>query len=1202
MIVGRPSTVAFLDLLKRNVIANCPVTPADVEAAEHIFGPDIGSLKGKTKRRNPPIVESPVTPVPTNILKRYQKVTLCVDIMYVNRVVMVVSISRNIKFRTIKAIPNNKSGVILKSMQAIIQIYRRNGFAVELALMDGEFVHLRGELASMGVTLNDTSCDEHVGDVERFIRTIKERMRAIYNTLPFQKVPARLIVEMGKASVFLLNSVPQKNGLASKLSPRTIVTGQKLDFKRHCRFQFGQYVQTHEEHNNSMSPRTVGALALRPTGNAQGSFYFMSLSTGRVLNRLRGTALPMPDDVIDRVHRMARQQKADPGLLFGDRNMNPIYDEMSNDEEDEDYLPDSRTDEESRIDDDEDGSNGDNLDDEGPTEGDGDELLNDDNGPWEYDAAPELVNTEGLGVGRYENSGVGGTESIGVDQAEDEMIHQDGESDDDPEVYKDSKTSVEDDEKENATIGETEVEPSGESRYNLREKRTRSYNHLYDPEMFRTEDSQNNKQEEVVLVTDGDAPKDTPQMSMKRGLRMFGEEGYTAVRKEMQQLHDRKVMQPVKRKDLTPVQKREALGYLMFLKKKRNGTVKGRGCADKRKQRAYITKEDSTSPTISTEAVFLTAVVDAWEGRKVAVLDVPGAFMQVDMDETVHVRFDGETVDKLLEIDEHLYASYVTEEKGKKAMYVELLKALYGTLRAAQLFWEKLQAKLVNDWGFTPNRYDSCVVNKKVNGKQLTVAWHMDDLKVSHQDETALDEFIAMMEEEFGKETPLTIARGPIQEYLRMTLDFTEKGKVVVKMSAYIKNMLKDAPASMDGHAITPAATHLFKVNTDNPKLMCKEKKELFVHLVMQGLYLSQRGRPDIRTAISFLCSRLNCPDKDDFKKLTRMIWYLRHTLYMCLVLGKDDSDSVRWWIDASYAVHPNMRGHTGATMSMGNGSIYSGSWKQKMVTQSSTESEVVGVHDVLPQILWTKKFLEDQGMSIKETVLYQDNMSSMLLERNGQQSSTKRTKHMDIWYFYVSDHVQNKTLSLKHCPTEEMLADYFTKPLQGALFNRLRNHIMGVEFANGDPQTHRSVLDDDDDETQKGASDQDQKASEQNETASDQDQNGASEQNEIALDEDQNHEKVCKNIAPAREQNSENMCEMSAPAREQNNANMGRMSETQDYNNKNVAETNPRLGGKNTKQMTYREALVGVDNSDPSSDFKIYLVCEGHRKRIRSV
>ena len=89
-------------------------------------------------------------------------------------------------------------------------------------------------------------------------------------------------------------------------------------------------------------------------------------------------------------------------------------------------------------------------------------------------------------------------------------------------------------------------------------------------------------------------------------------------------------------------------------------------------------------------------------------------------------------------------------------MCVELLKALYGTLRAARLFLEKLQAKLVNDWDFVPNRYDSCVVNKKVNNKQLTVAWHVDDLKVSHEEEEVLDDFIGMMEKEFGQDAPLS--------------------------------------------------------------------------------------------------------------------------------------------------------------------------------------------------------------------------------------------------------------------------------------------------------------------------------------------------------------------------------------------------------------------------------------------------------------
>ena len=140
----------------------------------------------------------------------------------------------------------------------------------------------------------------------------------------------------------------------------------------------------------------------------------------------------------------------------------------------------------------------------------------------------------------------------------------------------------------------------------------------------------------------------------------------------------------------------------MFLKKKRCGTIKGRGCADGRKQRAYVTKEESTSPTISTEAVFLTAVVDAWENRKVAVLDVPVAFMQVDMDELVHVRFKGEMVDKLLESDHDLYADYVSEESGKKVMYVELLKALYGTLRGSPIVLGEIANKAGKRMGFHP--------------------------------------------------------------------------------------------------------------------------------------------------------------------------------------------------------------------------------------------------------------------------------------------------------------------------------------------------------------------------------------------------------------------------------------------------------------------------------------------------------------------
>ena len=205
----------------------------------------------------------------TTILKHYGEVTLCVDFMYVNKVPLLVTLSRNIKFGTMEAVADRKEATILKCIKGVVTLYRRAGFTVTTALMDGEFAPLRGGLAELGLRLNETSRDEHVGDIEQYIRTVKERMRAIYNTLPFQKIPARLVIEMAKTAVFWLNAFPTAGGASRQLSPRTIVTGQQVDYKRHCRFQFGEYAQTHEEHNNSMNPMTIGAIALRPVGNGQ---------------------------------------------------------------------------------------------------------------------------------------------------------------------------------------------------------------------------------------------------------------------------------------------------------------------------------------------------------------------------------------------------------------------------------------------------------------------------------------------------------------------------------------------------------------------------------------------------------------------------------------------------------------------------------------------------------------------------------------------------------------------------------------------------------------------------------------------------------------------------------------------------------------------------------------------------------------------
>ena len=191
---------------------------------------------------------------------------------------------------------------------------------------------MEGDLTEKQIGLNLTSADEHVGDAERLVRTIKERVRGVYCTLPYNKLPGRIIIELAYYVVFWLDTFCPSQSVADNLSPRELITGKSVDFNIHCKYEFGEYAQTHESTDNTMNERTVGALALRPTGNAQGGHFFLSLTTGRRLNRLHATKLPMPNEVITRVETMARNDPV--GLDFRDRNNQPILDSINYSDDD----------------------------------------------------------------------------------------------------------------------------------------------------------------------------------------------------------------------------------------------------------------------------------------------------------------------------------------------------------------------------------------------------------------------------------------------------------------------------------------------------------------------------------------------------------------------------------------------------------------------------------------------------------------------------------------------------------------------------------------------------------------------------------------------------------------------------------------------------------------------------------------------------
>ena len=226
-------------------------------------------LKGKTARKTTKQVRMEPILIPISISEKYKNVTLAVDIMFVRGFRFLMSVSEHIVFGTANYLPNAKIVTIASSFARICNLYTTRGFRVTIAMMDGQFEPLQGRMPT-GVQLQVVSADVHVGLIERYIRTTKERTRCIICVLPYKHYPFVMVQEIIAGAVFLLNVFPPKSGVSYIFVPRAIVLGTKLDYRKHCIMECGQYVETHAPHDNSMIERTCLAIFLRTNINEQG--------------------------------------------------------------------------------------------------------------------------------------------------------------------------------------------------------------------------------------------------------------------------------------------------------------------------------------------------------------------------------------------------------------------------------------------------------------------------------------------------------------------------------------------------------------------------------------------------------------------------------------------------------------------------------------------------------------------------------------------------------------------------------------------------------------------------------------------------------------------------------------------------------------------------------------------------------------------
>ncbi len=227
---------------------------------------------------------------------------MTVDVMFMNSVPFLVSASHGLNLITAEYTPSRTAKLLAGGIRHIMDLYSRGGFQVGTVLMDNEFEKLTNLVPI--IQINTTAAKEHVPKIERRIHLIKEQGKGILNTLPFKKLPRVILIELIYHVVLWLNAFPLKNsGVSAYLSPRELVIRHKLDFKKHCRAQFGSYCGVHDEPvpTNSMNSRTTPAIVLGPTVNLQGTYKFFSLTTGKKLKRRQFMPYPMPDTVIARV-------------------------------------------------------------------------------------------------------------------------------------------------------------------------------------------------------------------------------------------------------------------------------------------------------------------------------------------------------------------------------------------------------------------------------------------------------------------------------------------------------------------------------------------------------------------------------------------------------------------------------------------------------------------------------------------------------------------------------------------------------------------------------------------------------------------------------------------------------------------------------------------------------------------------------------
>ena len=469
-------------------------------------------------------------------------------------------------------------------------------------------------------------------------------------------------------------------------------------------------------------------------------------------------------------------------------------------------------------------------------------------------------------------------------------------------------------------------------------------------------------------------------------------------------------------------------------------TLKFRACCNGKPTK--VTKQDSASPTVQSEHINATINAALFNGYTMNVGDVDAAFLQVDTNfkhgEHYGVIFSKDYTAIILEIKPE-WQEYV-DKRGQLLLTLE--KAWYGTKEAALWFFLDISEYLINTMGYLQMKGDPCIFTKRSGQLHSILVLHVDDVLFCGSSKEINEAARKMLEQRYG---PLKWQDGDTIKYLgqRIVFDYQKK-EMRIDQQQYIEKLAAKYPPT--AIAKTPSSKDFFHLSLDAHAQTLPPTK--FRSMVMSVSYVAQRTIPEILKEVGFLATRQQQPTIADYDKAQQVINYVHYRKDRPLIL-RPKSMKLTAYADAAYAIHvPDLKSHGGTVIMLGGAPVLNKSKKIQQRCTSSCHAETVQLFLAKQITLSLHSLLKEMDfiIPVEDTpVIFQDNQSTIRLTEPGYHHPSSRSKNFAVQYLDIREAVERKEINIVYLPTIDMIADLHTKPLQGRLFKKFRDILIGT-------------------------------------------------------------------------------------------------------------------------------------------------------------